>query len=248
MLSLLPAIARAYRQPRGRGPAAAGFSLIEMLLVIAILTSVMAVVFQQIGLIQKRASTEEVRLDMMQQARETMDQMMRDLRNSGYPNSKMYGSGVIVAPVNNSTYVAAGLVKITNNPPELIFEGDVDGDGQIDSIRYRQTSTSTESTRCPCLERSQVTKVTGDPLAGQGTAYHVLVENAASSGLTFSAYDSNGAVVTIPSGGLTITSNPSTLASIRTIGVAISVLGKYPDQQTRQFPAGTVSALARLKN
>ena len=73
-----------------------------------------------------------------------MDEFERDLHQAGYPNCRM-----VTAPgaANNcpadypnttvwtSSTVAAGLVKLTNT--EIVFEGDVDGGGTVDSIRYR---------------------------------------------------------------------------------------------------------------
>ena len=124
----------------------------------------------------------------------------------------------------------------------------MDGDGQVDSVQYRLVTTSTESTHCPCIERSQVVKVSGDPITGQGTAFHVAVENVAASGLAFTAYDTNGSTVSIPSGGLTITSNAATLASIKTIAVVLNTQGPYPDLQTKLFPAFTLTGLAQIRN
>ena len=46
-----------------------GFSLIELMVVVAILTLVMGVVFAAIANVQKRYRTEEGRVDTMQNAR-----------------------------------------------------------------------------------------------------------------------------------------------------------------------------------
>jgi prepilin-type N-terminal cleavage/methylation domain-containing protein len=226
----------------------AGFSLVEMLVVVAILTIVLGTVFRQLINVQTRSRSEEVKIDMVQQARESMDQMVRDIHLVGYPNKRMYTSGVVTTPINNSTKLAVGLVKITSGTSsEIRFEGDVDNDGSIDSVIYRLVSTSTESNQCPCIERSQVTKAAADPLTGQGTAYHVAVENVAASGLAFTAYDSNGANVSIGT-GLDINSNATTLASIKTIRIAITLQGRSPDQQTRQFPTISMESLVKLLN
>ena len=225
-----------------------GFSLVEMLVVVAILVTVMGVVFQQINEVQKRARSEENKLDMMQQSRETLDQMVRDLHQAGYPNRTMYAGGVLGATPKTHTFNAVGLVKITNNPPEIIFEGDVDSDHQVDSVRYRLVTTSAESTHCPCVERSQVVKVTGEPLTGQSFAYHVSIENVASSGLSFTAYDLFGNTVTIPSGGLDINGSPTTLSSIRSIQITLQVQGQTPDLSTRRFPATAMTVNAQLRN
>jgi prepilin-type N-terminal cleavage/methylation domain-containing protein len=226
-----------------------GFSLIEMLVVVAILTVVMGVVFQQVGAIQKRGRTEDQKIDMLQQSRETLDEMIRELHQMGYPNKKMYTSSVLTSPLNNNINLAVGLVKVVNGSSALIwFEGDVEGDGGVDSVQYRLVATSTESNHCPCIERSAVSKAAADPLTGQGTAFHLAVENVAASGLTFAAFDANGAAVTIPSGGLDINNNTALIQSIRSIAITIEARGQYPDLQTRQFPAIVLNGLAQFRN
>ena len=56
-----------------------GFSLIELMVVVAILTLVMGVVFAAIANVQKRYRTEEGRVDTMQNAREFVDQIGRKM-------------------------------------------------------------------------------------------------------------------------------------------------------------------------
>ena len=88
-----------------------GFSLLEIMVVIGILSIVMAVVFTQINLVQKRYRTEEMKLDLTQESREFMDQIVRDMHSIGYPTSKMYSTAVLGTPVNNDSKVAFGLVR-----------------------------------------------------------------------------------------------------------------------------------------
>src|SRR5512141_1457066 len=107
-----------------------GFSLIELLVVVVILMVVAGVVFQQIDLVQKRARSEDVKMDLTQESREFVDQMVRDLHTSGYPNKRMY---IVNLVNNNDNRNAVGLVQVTTT--SLWFEGDVDGDGQVDSVQ-----------------------------------------------------------------------------------------------------------------
>ena len=231
-----------------RNKSQAGFSLIEMMIVVAILIVVLGVVLRQVTVMQMRSRGEAVKLDMVQQARESLDQMVRDLHQAGYPSAYMYMSTVLTSPTNNNTGYATGLVQVVSgNSAMHIFEGDVDGDGAVDSVRYRYVTSSAESTHCPCIERSQVTKTAANPLTGQNTAYHVLVENVATNGLTFTAYNSAGGAVSIGS-GLDINSSSTTLKSIKTLQIALSVQGQTPDLQTRQFPAAVLNGLAQIRN
>src|SRR5947199_7677160 len=90
--------------PRQPDPSAtqAGFSLIEMMMVLAIMTIIMGSVFKSIDLTQRTSRSQQVKLDLTQQAREFVDQLTRDLRNAGYPHKRNMANGV--ADQNNAAY------------------------------------------------------------------------------------------------------------------------------------------------
>ncbi|HXE89779.1 MAG TPA: type II secretion system protein [Terriglobales bacterium] len=157
-----------------------GFSLIELLTVIAILSIVMGVVFREIIRVQQRFRTEEAKLDVFQEARNFMDRFVRDLHQAGYPGLKMYEPGAITLnPKINDRRVAAGLVSVSNS--DIVFEADVDGDGQVDSIRY--TLATGPGGTCPCtIRRSQVIKIHGTSPLSQPTSYFGMVGNIVNSG------------------------------------------------------------------
>ena len=146
-----------------------GFSLIEMMMVILILSIITGVVFNYVVTVQKRYHTEEARLDIQQESREFLDQMVRDLHTAGYPNFRISGTGGVAPnpanaldPVANNPKVAVGLVAVSYT--DILFEGDVDGSGSISSMRYTlQTATPNF---CPCsIGRSQQPKQAGSPLS-----------------------------------------------------------------------------------
>lgn len=238
----------------------AGFSLIEMIMVIAILTIVLGVILRQITVVQQRSRTEDVKLDMTQQARESLDEMIHDLHMAGYPNAKMFWSSALSSPFNNQPGVAAGcnpstggctgatsgLVKIVSgSSPQFWLEGDMDGDGQVDVVRYKYDSSNTYSNACPCILRGWASpKVAGDPVSSSVT-WNVLVEHVNS--MTLTAYNSSGNTVGISS-GLDIDSTPGTIESIRTIAITLSVQGSAPDMQTKQFPAVVLSGVGQMRN
>ena len=62
-----------------------GFSLLEMLISMAILVLVISLAFDQIMQLQKKAAAESARVEMGQQAREFIDQTVRDLHVAGIP-------------------------------------------------------------------------------------------------------------------------------------------------------------------
>lgn len=251
-----------------------GFSLIELLTVVVILMLVVGVVFQQIDLVQKKSRVEDTKMDLTQESREFVDQMVRDLHTSGYPNQKMYQRGVVTT--SDGRY-AVGLVQVT--PTWLWFEGDVDGTGQVSSIQYQlQADPNTGS--CPCtMRRSQVLKVNGVAPLGQGTNWSMEANNVVNSNNTiaiagntvlatgpvandvlygtykaapiFQAYDANGALVALPLdlNALDSTGTPI-ISNIRTIRVTMNVLAPPggADFDTRMRPASSMTAAVRLNN
>lgn len=215
-----------------------GFSLIELMMVLLILTIMMGAIFSQIRNVQARSAAEQTKLDMFQESREFMDQLERDLHEAGYPNSRNYGSNMVVNGINEPAN-AVGLVKVDVN--ELWFEGDVDGDGVVDSVQYQYDASSTG---CPCLKRSQVQKVAGSPLT-QGSSFQTEVQNVQNPTSIFSAYKADGSAVTLP---VDILSAPDQIGAIKTVRIQLNVQSKQFDLQTRQFPQVTLTNTVSLNN
>jgi prepilin-type N-terminal cleavage/methylation domain-containing protein len=228
-----------------------GFSLIELMIALVILLVIMASIFQVINASTQRASAEQTKLDMFQEAREFMDQMSRDLRQAGNPNPRDLSLNVFTqSPIYNDLHAAAGLVNVDTG--ELWFEGDVDGSGTVSSIRYHLEPTGTN---CPCLQRSQLPKVNGDPYitgtGGQTTpVYNVEVQgvqNTLSNPIVpiFTAY-SNGTALGNP---VTISaSSGQTMATVDTIQVVLTVQSSMIDPQTNTYPITTLTSTVRINN
>ncbi|HKC01137.1 MAG TPA: prepilin-type N-terminal cleavage/methylation domain-containing protein, partial [Terriglobales bacterium] len=172
----------------------AGFSLLELVVVCAILTIVLAAVFNGINLVTQRSHAEQTKVDLTQEGREFVDEFERDLHQAGYPNCRMVKAAGAAnncpADYSNTTVwtssaVAAGLVKLTNT--EIVFEGDVDGGGTVDSIRYRlldSAGNSPPTGTCPCtIQRSQIQKVDGTAPLSQGTSWSQELQNVVNSGV-----------------------------------------------------------------
>src|SRR3989442_12349950 len=221
-----------------------GFSLIELMIVLVVLLTIAGAIFQVINLSTERSSTEQTKLDMFQEAREFMDQMSRDLRGAGYPNPRNVVSTVLTqVPERNDRHAAVGLVKVEAG--DLWFEGDVDGTGAVSTIKYHlDTSTANH---CPCLKRSQLPKVDGDPLiegtGGQTPAVYEIEVQGVTNTEIFSAYD-NGAAVVLP----VTMSTGGTLAGVDTIQAVLSLQATAADPQTHQKPTTTILTTLKLNN
>src|SRR5260221_12410980 len=86
-----------------------GFSVIEMMMGFAILMLVMGVTMRAIMDVQTRQRTEEAKVDLNQESREFVEQIVRDLHGAGFPTLNMSQDGL----TTSSNQVAAGLVNAT---------------------------------------------------------------------------------------------------------------------------------------
>jgi prepilin-type N-terminal cleavage/methylation domain-containing protein len=195
----------------------AGFSLLELVLVVAILTIVMGAVFNGMDQATKRSQVEQTKVDLTQQGREFIDEFERDVHQAGYPNCRMVATateyvdptlGPLGCPPDN-TYpivsnpnvvknplVAAGVVSISNT--QVVIEGDVDGSGTVSQVWYQLvdsagTPVAQSTGTCPCkLQRAQIAKTpTSDatwPLPQPAaTAFSLELQNVVNSGQSTTA-------------------------------------------------------------
>ena len=207
-----------------------GFSLVELLVVVLILTTLCAAIFTQIDQVLQRAAAEQVKVDNFQQARDFVDQIFRDSRQIGYPNLRTFDvslappSGPWQSPLKNDSRLAVGLVKVSGT--EFQFEGDVDGSGTVSVVSYK--------TNGNVLQRAQVSKVNGDPPTAQTTnlnaAYSDAVQNVQNTTSIFTAYDATGTALVLPLDN----ANPL-IADVRVIQVQLTIASpNVVDPKTRQ--------------
>ncbi len=232
-----------------------GFSLIELMIVMLILTVVVGAIFNQINVAQQRSAAEQTKLDMFQESREFMDQMTRDLHQAGYPSPRNYASSSTLtanpalprSPYAADYRVAVGVTKIDSG--DLWFEGDVDGTGNVSVVQYHLDTSTTGN--CPCLRRSQQQKVNGDPLTGQTSPVYQVevqnVQNGSSSNPIFYAYahGSTGTALSLP---LDFNANSTDIASIDTIKIVMTVQANTPDPKTGLRPITSLVSTVKLNN
>jgi prepilin-type N-terminal cleavage/methylation domain-containing protein len=254
--------------------AEAGFSMIEMLVVILVITIIMGSVFKSINLAQQTSSSQQVRLDLTQQAREFMDQLTRDMHSSGYPNLRNMSSNETDTNVGNCPDGTTNLLKSPCDPTNgvglikidvgtLWFAGDVDGTenyvggvpqgtAQVKIIRYDLVPAGKNEPNCPCLRRTEYLRnAYQDPVAdANATVANAQLEiqevqNGTAADPIFTAYDpTTGLAVGLP---IDFTNNANTVASINSLRVVLAVQSRLPDSNGA-FPVTRVVSSIALNN
>jgi len=170
---------RNFGSPTHSRTGSCGFSLIEMLIAVAIVSAVLAVVMGGILQMQQRSKTEGTTVDVSQQTRDFIDQMVRDIHNVGYPPPQVL-SGAPACTGNSA--VACGVISYS--PTQIIYEGDLDGSGTVYRV-YVQLQVGAGG-NCPCtLQRGAIRK--SDALAGTAPTYFTEVNGVLNSGNGFGA-------------------------------------------------------------
>jgi prepilin-type N-terminal cleavage/methylation domain-containing protein len=223
-----------------------GYTLLELLISLAILATVTGAVFEHINAMQKKASSAAMKLDMNQQAREFLDQTVRDLHMAGYPGASMYSN-----PLLHPSQVAAGLVRVS--PTEILLEGDVNNDGNVYSVDIAYVANDPNDPNCPCIRRSAQAKVDADSFSQPSNPNYTETQRvfppgtgAGQSGeYLFAYYDQNGNPIDVGT-GVDLHSAPGMIASIKTVKINLSLLTNQQDPASGGFMSTSMSATSRL--
>lgn len=244
--------------------AQAGFSLVELVITILVLVIVMGAVFKQVNNVQKNTKTESIKLDLTQQNREFIDQFSRDVHMSGYPGPRLYSNyqGLL------DTSAASGLVFASTT--DLVFEGDVYGNGTVFRVEYKYFPNDPNDPNCPCIRRSVTPKTNADPLTGYpNPVFYTEVQNVIDpTGMNeplFTYFQGSGAEVLVDGnacaspaplgppptpavGCADIKNNNSFIQQIDAIKVNLNTRSKEFDPQTGKQHVNSLSAIAELEN
>jgi prepilin-type N-terminal cleavage/methylation domain-containing protein len=212
-----------------RHGANSGFTLLELMISMAILTIVLGVVVSGLTTLQQRNKTEASKVDLTQEARQFEDQILSDIHQAGYPSLKMFdpASGATL----NSPNVSQGLVNVT--PNSLQFEADVDGSGAVSEVFIQLSPLNGP---CPCrIQRGTVTKAQWQ--AGTLPFYYTEVDNLVNTNI-FQGYDNAGNNVALAG------APANNLAAIE---ITLNVRSPYPDANGLS-PTITMSTAAKIHN
>jgi prepilin-type N-terminal cleavage/methylation domain-containing protein len=201
-----------------------GFSLLELIVSMGILAAILGYVMAGVGDIQKKASTDINRLGVSQEARQFMDQILRDLRQSGFPSVKMFDPSALTSNTNCAldlnvacgtydwTSTGTGLNGLVSFSSTAVqFEGDIDGSGV--SEVYLQEVVPTGG--CPCkVQRGTVAKGSGLP------TYYTELDDVMNSSV-FTGFKLNGDAWV---------SGTDDLNSLASIGITLYVQSPLPTE------------------
>jgi type II secretory pathway pseudopilin PulG len=241
------------REVRDGAPAARraahGFSVVELLISMGLFLVVTGAIFEQLMVMQKKAASESMKTDMSQQAREFVDEMVRDLHMAGYPKAAMYS-----APLDNtSPLVAAGLVSVS--PTQIILEGDVNSEGQVYSVNISYLANVPGDFMCPCIRRSAVPKMAGSPLMQPVSPNFTETQSVFPPGTgpgqsgedLFAFYDQNGNQIDVSAGAdISTPGGQAIISSIQTVKINLNLLTSLRDPSSGDQVRTSLSATARL--
>lgn len=236
---------------------AQGFSLLETLLALAILAIVLAGALTAVIQMQQRQSAETSKVDVVQESRDFIDQMVRDTHAIGYPPGRVQvGNPTCVGNAN----VSCGLISFSNT--QIMYEGDLDGTGTVYQVWMRLVPPASGS--CPCtLQRGVITKA--QALAGQTPTYFAEVNGVLNSGngtgaamypislAPSGAYSTYGAAdifeaYDVNANPVIACTDPLTCSGIRSLQITVNVAPNQADPKTKLYPVLSITSKARLNN
>jgi len=197
-----------------------GFSLLEMLIVLAVFTFIVGGIFSNLSQSQIRYQFEQEVAEVQQSARNAMDIMVREIKLAGFPKASYYDSGQNWTSAN-SNKVAAGFITI--NATNLVFEADVEEDSIVDRVDYNLSNGT--------LSRSAQDKQVGG--GAPAAVYQVLADNV--TALTFTYLDSSHTAT-------------ATASQVRFVRILLSLSTTNVDPQNRNRRTITVQSEAYVRN
>ena len=233
-----------------------GATLIELIVAMGILSIVLGAMFSLVNVSQFRVTSEQDFVPVVQEARNGMDIMIRDIHRAGYPSPSLYTAtpsdpSMAAAALQNRFAVGfVGLptqicqLTISCTTPggfDLVMETNPDANSatykeQVQWVEYRLVRPAGKATGT--LMRSMVPKVPGsDPIAS--AQLEPLIENVLND-----PTNPADAIFTYSCGAAACI----TPKDVQQVQINVRVRSYHIDMQTRQFRQATITALAQKMN
>lgn len=247
-----------------------GFSLLELLMSMALMLIVSGAVFSQISNIVNRYGAEESRMTAVDDTREFVDQMVRDLHQTNFPHMRIFSPNFTGNVPYSNQDVAAGLVIAT--PTLVQFEANLDdqnngaivgtittGGSGVQVIVYRLVDTNgnpvANTTNCPCvLQRGQMRKQPGINPENQTAVTPINFTSEVDNVINpaneppFRFFSNTGVELTNLPTFATGVPNQGGTDAVFSIKISVTVQGKTADPVTKLFPEVTYTATAQMNN
>jgi hypothetical protein len=228
-----------------------------MMIALAILTVVIGVAVDGLTQMQRRDFAEQSKTDTVQETRDFVDQMVRDLHDVGYPPRVVFVNKPLCTGASN---ISCSLIYFS--PTQIRYEGDLDGTGTV--YRVFMQLLAPASGKCPCiLQRGVISKALA--IGGNQPTYFTEVNGVLNSGDgaggstygtdlpgpgsystyttadVFDAYDVNA----VPVGTCT---DATSCASIDSLQITANVAPRSRDPRTGVYSVYSMTSKARVNN
>ena len=253
-------------RPTPRQKKQTGFTLIELMVSVAIFVILSGAMFGLLDLSQKRNQTEAQLLDTFQEARLGLDQIVREASDAGFPPANHFTvlpavgsyvqSPVAWSPNYPLAVCTVGGTCTTPGPFDVIFEEDYDGTGVVRWVRYQLQGTT--------LMRGVTPKVAGDPNAPTLAVLAPYIRNVMNNApaaqiaaikVNYPAMFPGGNAVPIfsyipdpPLGAAGCISVPNSPCNIRDVGVTLIVESLLRDTTNQQLRLVELNGRGRRHN
>ena len=121
------------RSTRNR-PSSSGFTLVELLIVLAIFGLMMGMIFSSLAESQNASAIARDESEMNQNLQDVFSLMTSEMRYIGFPPASYYDQSYLQNPGSPKNLVAQGLVEASSSV--LKFQGDINADRTVDYVHY----------------------------------------------------------------------------------------------------------------
>lgn len=111
-----------------------GFTLVELLIVLAIFGLLMGMIFSSLAESQNVSAIARDESEMNQNLQDVFSLITSEMRFIGFPPASYYDQSYLQNPDSPKNLVAQGLVEASSSV--LKFQGDINGDKTVDYVHY----------------------------------------------------------------------------------------------------------------